>query len=141
MIAQWRKSAGPRCSPASIPPRRRNGTLPRRATIFRQIVFSSADGRSRFSSALALLADEFTAQGKAELFTALRPFLGFGPEPERRYEKVAPTLGMPVGTVKNQVFRLRKRWREIIFEEVAMTLTDATPEEIKGELAELLGSV
>lgn len=90
---------------------------------------------------LALLGDEFAAQGKAELFAALRPFLGFGPDPEKRYEDVAPALGMPVSTVKSHVFRLRKRWREIIFEEVAMTLTDATLEEIKGELAELLTCV
>ncbi len=91
--------------------------------------------------ALAILGDEFAAQGKADIFGALRPFLGFGPDPERRYEDVAPALGMPVGTVKNHVFRLRKRWREIIFEEVAMTLDDATPEEIKGDLAELLTCV
>ncbi|MEO6753431.1 MAG: sigma factor [Chthoniobacteraceae bacterium] len=90
---------------------------------------------------LTILGEEFTAQGKAGIFTALRPFLGFGAEPERRYEEVAPALGMPLGTVKNLVFRLRKRWREIIFEEVAMTLDDATPEEIKGELAELLSCV
>ena len=91
--------------------------------------------------ALALLGDEFTAQGKADIFTALRPFLGFGPEPEQRYEEIAPALGMPVGTVKSHVSRIRQRWREIIFEEVAMTLDDASPQEIKGELSELLGCV
>lgn len=91
--------------------------------------------------ALTILGDDFAAQGKAGIFTALRPFLGFGAEPERRYEEVAPALGMPVSTVKSHVVRLRKRWREIIFDEVAMTLDEATPEEIKGELAELLSCV
>jgi RNA polymerase sigma-70 factor (ECF subfamily) len=91
--------------------------------------------------ALTLLGNEFSAQGKKELFTALRPFLGFGPEPEKRYEEIAPALDMPLGTVKNHVFRLRQRWREIIFEEVAMTLDNATPEEIKAELAELISWV
>ncbi len=88
---------------------------------------------------LRLLEEEFAGQGKAELFSALRPFLGFGPDPEKRYEDLAPGLGVPIGTLKNQVFRLRLRWREILFEQVAMTLDEPTPEEIKGELAELLG--
>ncbi len=91
--------------------------------------------------ALILLGEEFTAEGKADIFTSLRPFLGFGPDPEKRYEEVAAMLGQPLGTVKNHVFRLRKRWREIIFEQVSMTLAEATPEEIRGELGELLGCV
>jgi RNA polymerase sigma-70 factor (ECF subfamily) len=91
--------------------------------------------------ALVLLGEEFAAEGKADIFTALRPFLGFGPDPEKRYEEVAVTLGQPLGTVKNHVFRLRKRWRKIIFEQVSMTLAEATPEEIRGELSELLGCV
>lgn len=91
--------------------------------------------------ALLLLGEEFTVEGKADIFTALRPFLGFGPDPEKRYEEVAATLGQPLGTLKNHVFRLRKRWRELIFEQVSMTLGEATPEEIKGELSELLGCV
>jgi hypothetical protein len=90
---------------------------------------------------LALLRQEFSAAGKAGLFTALRSFLGFSSGPVRTYEEVATTLGMPVATVKSHVFRLRKRWRELIFEQVALTLDDATPEEIRGELGELLGCV
>ena len=90
---------------------------------------------------LQTLEAEFSAQDKAELFAAMRPFLGFGSEPERRYEEVAATLGMAMGTVKSHVFRLRQRWREILFEQVAATLADPTPEEIKAELAELLGCV
>ena len=59
-----------------------------------------------------LLADGVdAAQGKAHFFAALRPFLGFGPDPEKRYEEIAATLEMPLGTFKSHVFRLRKRWR------------------------------
>jgi RNA polymerase sigma-70 factor (ECF subfamily) len=90
---------------------------------------------------LQTLAAEFTGQGKAEMFAAMRPFLGFGTEPERRYEEVAASLGMAMGTVKSHVFRLRQRWRELLFEQVAATLDDPTPEEIKAELSELLGCV
>ena len=87
---------------------------------------------------LELLEAEFTDQGKAKMFVALRPFLGFAPTPPQRYEEVAVALGQPVGTLKNQVFRLRERWRQLLFEQVALTLDDPTPEDIKGELAELI---
>ena len=91
--------------------------------------------------ALQLLKEEFAAKGKAEVFSSLRPFLGFAPAPRLHYEEVARTLGMPVGTLKNQVFRLRERWRQLLFEQVALTLDDPTPEEIKAELAELIECV
>lgn len=90
---------------------------------------------------LTLLGEEYHRQGKTEIFVALRPFLGFGPDPEKLYEEVAAQLKMPLGTLKNHVFRMRERWRELIFEQVAVTLTEATPTEIKGELAELLACV
>ena len=90
---------------------------------------------------LELLEAEFTTRGKAEVFVALRPFLGFAPAPRQPYEEIATTLGLSVGTVKNQVFRLRERWRKLLFEQVALTLDDPTPEDIKGELAELIECV
>ncbi len=92
-------------------------------------------------SSLASLRAEWTAQEKAGLFAALRPFLGFGPEPEARYEEVCASLGMPLGTLKNHIFRLRQRWRELLFEQVSDTLDDPTEEAIKAELSELLGCV
>jgi RNA polymerase sigma-70 factor (ECF subfamily) len=87
---------------------------------------------------LQFLAEEFAAQGKARLFQALRPFLGFGPEPENCYEQISATLGIPAGTLKNELFRLRQRWRKRLFEQVGMTLDNPTPENIKDELRELL---
>jgi DNA-directed RNA polymerase specialized sigma24 family protein len=92
-------------------------------------------------NSLRELRIEFTALGKAATFEALRPFLGFGSDPERRYEDIATSLGVPVGTLKNQVFRLRERWQELLFEHVAETLEKPTLEEIRGELMELLGCV
>jgi RNA polymerase sigma-70 factor (ECF subfamily) len=90
---------------------------------------------------LQLLAEEYAANGQAALFEALRPFLGFGAEPGKRYDEIAAALEIPMGTLKNKVFRLRERWRGLLFEQVALTLDNPTPDEIKGELAELLGCV
>ena len=90
---------------------------------------------------LQLLREEFAAGGKSALFDTLRPFLGFGPDPEKRYEDIAAASGTPIGTLKTQVFRLRQRWRELLFEQVAVTLDEPTSEDIKGELGELLTCV
>lgn len=96
---------------------------------------------SILESTLRTLGEEYAAQGKAELFTHLRPFLGFGGGAEPPYEQVSTRLGMAMGTLKSHVFRLRQRWRELLFDHVGATLDDPTPEEIKSELAELLGCV
>jgi len=87
---------------------------------------------------LQVLGEEFTAQGKAETFAALRPFLGFGSGVAKSYEELAPELGIPIGTLKNQVFRMRERWRALLLEHVAATLDEPTEEEVRGELSELL---
>ena len=87
------------------------------------------------------MREEFAAEGKSAQFDTLRPFLGFGPDPERRYEEISAASGTPIGTLKTQVFRLRHRWRELLFEQVAVTLDEPTSEDIKGELGELLTCV
>jgi RNA polymerase sigma factor (sigma-70 family) len=90
---------------------------------------------------LQSLAAEYAAQNKAELFAALRPFLGFGTGVVKSYEALTAELNVPTGTLKNYVFRLRERWRAVLMERVAETLDDPTPEEIRAELSELIGCV
>jgi RNA polymerase sigma factor (sigma-70 family) len=90
------------------------------------------------STTLDLLRAEFQTDGKESLFDALRPSLGFGASQDESYEQIASTLGMPVGTLKSHVYRLRERWRELLFEQVAATLDHPTADEIKAELAELM---
>lgn len=86
---------------------------------------------------LAAISDEFVLKDKRELFAAVRPFLGFGNASQESYEAVAERLGIPAGTLKSHVSRIRQRWRDILFEQVAMTLDDPTSDNIKAELAEL----
>jgi len=90
---------------------------------------------------LQMLAEEHAVQGKQALFKSLRPFLGFSTLPTQRYEMVAQELGMPLGTLKSHVARLRERWRTLLFEQVGLTLDDPSPDNIRDELAELMGSV
>ena len=90
---------------------------------------------------LQVLEQEFSADGKRELFTALRPCLGFTKEKALNYTELATRLGCTEGSVKSHVFRLRQRWREILFQQVSVTLDDPTSDAIKGELSELLECV
>lgn len=88
---------------------------------------------------LQVLEDEYQAKGQDRLFQALRPLLGFKKQTQpTRYEDLAASLDMPVGTLKCHVSRLRDRWRELLFEQVSMTIDDASSDSIKAELAELL---
>jgi RNA polymerase sigma factor (sigma-70 family) len=90
-------------------------------------------------TSVRLLRQEYEAAGKGKTFEALRPFLGFTATSESRYEDIALTLGVPAGNLKNQAFRLRERWRRLLFDLVADTLTEPTEEEIRAELQELQG--
>lgn len=90
---------------------------------------------------LQVLEQEYSADGKRELFAALRPCLGFTKEKALNYTEIAQRLDCSEGAVKTHVFRLRQRWREILFQQVSITLDDPTSDEIKGELAELLECV
>ncbi|HEV7406402.1 MAG TPA: RNA polymerase subunit sigma-24 [Chthoniobacteraceae bacterium] len=90
---------------------------------------------------LQLAREEMEQQGKGELFVALGSFLGFHPAPVERYEELAAKLGRPAGTLKNDVFRLRERWRKILFEQVALTLDQPDDRKVRDELAELLSCV
>ena len=78
--------------------------------------------------ALALLAEvlnrlemEYQQEGKTELFAALKQTL-MGSRESQPYAELAASLGMNESAVKVAVHRLRKRYRELIREEIAGTL-------------------
>lgn len=80
-------------------------------------------------------------EGKGDLFTALSPFLGFSQSTEPNYQTTADQLGLNLNTLKSHIRRLRERWKDEVMAQVAATLDDPTPEEIKAELRELTGCV
>jgi RNA polymerase sigma-70 factor (ECF subfamily) len=82
--------------------------------------------------ALALLAKvierlqkECEADGKMKLFEQLKIFLTAGKDGTAQAE-VAKTLGMEEGAVRVAIHRLRKRYRQLLRDEIANTLSDAT---------------
>lgn len=67
------------------------------------------------------LRDEHAAAGRARVFEELVPFLG-GAGTRRSYAELAERLAMPENSVKSLVHRLRRRYGELIRDEVARTV-------------------
>jgi RNA polymerase sigma factor (sigma-70 family) len=97
--------------------------------------------------AVALLAKvigrlqaECIAEGRAEQFKELKIFLSAG-KGALSYADAGKTLGMGEGAVRVVVHRLRKRYRQLLTDEIAQTLSDPTQvdEEMRALFAAFAG--
>jgi len=80
---------------------------------------------------LAQVRQEYSTAKRTEIFEALKVFLVGGTDLPT-YAEIASSLGLREDTVKMTVHRLRKRYREILRQEVAHTVS--SPAEIDEEL-------
>jgi RNA polymerase sigma-70 factor (ECF subfamily) len=94
--------------------------------------------------ALALLARvigrlqaECVVEGRAKLFEQLKTFLTAGAA-EAGPREVAARLGMQEGAVRVAIHRLRKRYRQLLRDEIAHTL--ASPDMVEEEMRALFGA-
>ena len=94
--------------------------------------------------ALALLAkviqrlqQECDAEGKGKLFEQLKVFLMAGGGAAAQAE-VAKSLGLEEGAVRVAIHRLRKRYRGLLRDEIAQTLTDES--QVEAEMQALFGA-
>jgi RNA polymerase sigma-70 factor (ECF subfamily) len=79
---------------------------------------------------LARLQTEMAAEDKSALFDGLKDHLAGGrSEP---YAEIATRLGMSEGAIKTAVHRLRRRYRELLREEIGHTVDD--PDEVEDEI-------
>lgn len=85
--------------------------------------------------ALARLQKESEAGGKADQFEALKPLLMLSGEGASHAE-IAQKLNMNLGALKVAAHRLRKRFRALLREEIAQTVSQ--PEEVEDELRYLV---
>jgi len=83
------------------------------------------------------LRDECAADGKARLFDQLKVFLTAG-KGAVSHADVARSLGMDEGAVRVAAHRLRKRYRELLRDEIAHTLAD--PAMVDEEMRALFGA-
>jgi RNA polymerase sigma-70 factor (ECF subfamily) len=84
------------------------------------------------------LRDENTADGKASQYEKLRPFLMLG-KSEIPYTQAAYELKMTDVAVRVAVHRLRKRYRELLREEIVQTL--ANPAQADEEMQALFNAL
>ena len=80
------------------------------------------------------LRDDCTADGKAKLFEQAKGYLMVG-EKTIPYAEAAQHLGLDEGAVRVAVHRLRKRYRQLLRDEIAQTLSD--PAQVAEELRSL----
>ena len=87
---------------------------------------------------LTRLSQEESAADKARLFAALKDFL-WGEKGSASYAEIGEQLELSEGAVKVAVHRLRRRYRDLLREQVAQTV--ARPEEVEPELRHLIAVI
>lgn len=92
---------------------------------------------SMIETALEHLAQEQDRAGKAEQFELLRTRLDPTLSCTGNDAELAAALGMSHDAVRKAISRLRKRFRELLYDLVAATLSNPTEESIQEELASL----
>ena len=84
------------------------------------------------------LRDENAAEGKVELYEQLKTFLMIG-KSEIPYAQAAARLNMTEGAVRVAVHRFRRRYRELLREEIVQTL--ANPAQADEEMQALFSAL
>ena len=84
------------------------------------------------------LRDESAADGKARQYEQLKGFLMVG-KSDIPYAKAAAALELTEGAVRVAVHRLRQRYRELLREEIAQTLSD--PAQVEEEMQALFSAL
>lgn len=93
---------------------------------------------SVLDSVVDRLGEEYQAKGKAELFQGLKQCLT-GDSREISYDELATELFMSVGAVKTAAHRLRKRYRQLLKDEISQTVT--SQDEVEDEINQLLNAL
>jgi RNA polymerase sigma-70 factor (ECF subfamily) len=84
---------------------------------------------------MARLQTEMADTGKGKLFEDLKAYLS-ADRSSIRYRDVADKLDMTEGAVKVAVHRLRKRYRQLLRDEIAQTVS--SQDQIQQEIRDLL---
>ncbi len=87
---------------------------------------------------LGRLRDEWQRAGKGEQFEQLKPFLT-GEKPAEHYARVAEDMRATPGAVRVAVHRLRRRYRELLREEITRTVND--PGQVETEIRDLMAAL
>jgi RNA polymerase sigma-70 factor (ECF subfamily) len=97
-------------------------------------LYDRAWAASQLEQAFALLESEFAGANRAPLFAALHPLLQG--DRAASYAELARELGMTEASVKVTVWRMRRRYRELLRAVIAHTVS--SPLEVEEELGHLV---
>jgi RNA polymerase sigma factor (sigma-70 family) len=100
-------------------------------------VFDARWAAALVEAAFARLRGELESEGNGHLFETLKGFLL--EREDASYQQVADALSLGLGALKTTIHRLRGRYRALLREEVARTVT--TPAEVAEELRYLLAAL
>lgn len=103
-----------------------------------ETIFDRHWGLNLLERTMDRLQSLYSGEGKSEVFDALRDVLGQG-RGHHCYEDLAADLGMSEGAVRVAVHRLRKRYRRLLKEEIALTLDDENEAAVEDEIRYLFG--
>lgn len=104
------------------------------------VLFDKSWAFALLESVLERLEAYYRDSGRQEVYAAIREFLSWN-DSDRSYGQVAEQLGMAEPAVRQAVFKMRRRFRAYLEQQVADTV--ATPEDAKEEvdyLCEVLAS-
>ena len=101
-------------------------------------IFERAWALTVLDKVMDRLEDEYISMGKQRLWNLLKTHL-CGDTNAISYRDVAVKLGTTEGAVKTSVYRLRRRYREILYDEIAQTV--CTKKEVTEELQALFDAV
>jgi RNA polymerase sigma-70 factor (ECF subfamily) len=103
-------------------------------------LFDRAWALTLLGRALDGLADEYGATGRAAVFEALRPTL-VDHRGAASHAELAARLGLSVAAVQQAASRLRKRYRELLRDEIAATLDDPSDDAVAAEIRDLFDAL
>lgn len=101
-------------------------------------VFDRRWAETLLDRTLARLRDEHVDKGKRAVFDELKGFLT-GDATGVSYDSLAKVLGSTEGATKVAVHRLRRRFRDLLFEEIGATVAD--PGDVEDEIRHLLRAI
>ena len=107
-------------------------------TMSPEMLFERAWALALLESALARLRREYDKSGKTALFDQLKGTLTAQGD-HVPYRDTAAKLGRSEKAIKTAVHRLRRRYRELLYDEIAQTLAEG--ENVEEELRHLLSAI
>jgi RNA polymerase sigma-70 factor (ECF subfamily) len=113
-------------------------SLPDSQALSPDLAFDREWATALLNRALKALRSEYEAAGKAEQLDRLKPWLtgeaGHGDQAE-----LARALGLESSALKSAVHRLKRRFRSLVKQEIALTLSD--PEGVEEEMRALFAAL